>query len=68
MFKNSEIMDHYNQSIHAMLTHNKKKLGCVPLVMMERNIRRFSKPEAGKEKLGKAARISGNVVRFRRAL
>lgn len=66
MFKDHEIMDHYNQSVHAMLTRDKRKRGRVPLVMMEHNINRFSGPKHGTEKLGKAARISGNVVRVRR--
>lgn len=65
-FKDSEIMDHYNQSIHAMLTRDKKKRGRIPLAMMENQIRRFSDSN-NSEKLGKAARISGGVVRVRRA-
>jgi hypothetical protein len=65
MFKDKEIMDHYNQSVHTMLCRDKKKRGRIPLAMMERNIKHFSKP--GTEKLGKAARISGDVVRVRRA-
>lgn len=66
MFNSSEIMDHYNQSVHAVLTRDKKKRGRVPLVMMEHQIKRFTSPKDGTEKLGKAARVSGDVVRVRR--
>lgn len=66
MFKDKEIMDHYNQSVHVMLTRDKKKRGRVPLAMMEGQIKRFS-GSTGTEKLGKAARITGEVVRVRRA-
>lgn len=58
-------MDHYIKSVHAKLSGDKRKRARIPLVMMENNIRRFTR-DKGSEKLGKAARISGNVVRVRR--
>lgn len=63
-YHHDEIMDHYNQSAHWMSCNDKKKRGCIPLVMMERSIRWFS--TNCKEKLAKAARVGPGVLRVRR--
>lgn len=66
MFSSREIMDHYLQSVHYRSIKDKKKRGSVPLAMMGRNVSRFTGSKDEGEKLGKAARISGDVVRLRR--
>lgn len=66
MFNSREIMDHYLQSVHHMSIKDKKKRGSVPLVMMGRSVKRFTGSKDKGEKLGKAARVSGDVVRLRR--